>query len=192
MATTSEVERLLSSVRATDDMSREIELAHELGKLGDPAVDLLIAAIPDVLTRWAAVTALGRIGSSEAIASIIPICKDIDPTIRGAAVIALGKIGGEKIVPTMIDVVDTEEGGMIRTSAIQALGAAGVPDPVEFLTALVEDPTRDKYDRREATQALGSLGGDDVIASLRTFAADDGDEYVRKFAAEALDALGAA
>ena len=155
-------------------------------------MESLIAAIPDVATRWAAVTALGTIGASEAIAPIIPICKDADPTTRGAAVIALGKIGGDKSLPTMIDVVGTEESGILRTTAIQALGAVGGPDAVECLAALVEDTTRDQYDRREATQALGSIGGDDVIARLRSYAAEDDDEYVRKFAGEALDALGAA
>jgi HEAT repeat protein len=167
-------------------MSRDIELAQELGALGDSAVEPLIAAIPDATTRWAAVTALGMIGNRRAVEAITPVCRDIDPTNRGAAVMALGKIGDAAAEPALIDVVRNEEGGMIRAMAIKALAGMRGTGTVEFLTHLIEDGARDVYDRREATQALGAIGGDEVMAILKRLSVEDPDEYVRKFAEEAL------
>ena len=181
-----DVARLLASVGMTNDMSREIEIAQELEALGDSAVEPLIAAVPEASTRWVAVTALGMIGDSRAVEAIAPVCRDIDPTNRGAAVMALGRIGDDAAAPALIDVVRSEEGGMIRAMAIKALAGMGGPGTVEFLTALIEDGARDVYDRREATQALGLIGGDEVAAILKRLSIEDPDEYVRKLAEEAL------
>ena len=188
-AAAEEVERLLASVRATDKVIDQLRLTEALADLGQPAVESLIAAVADPATRWAAVTALGLIGAPEAIAPIIPICKDADPTNRGAAVMALGRIGGAEIVDPMIDVVNSDEGEIVNRLAIEALGSAGGPDAIEFLAALVNDTSRDKHDRRNATKALGSIGGGDAIAHLRSLASNDGDEFVRRFAAEAVSRL---
>ena len=183
----SDVARLLDSVRAsTNDMTRQIDLAQELGDLGESAVEPLIAAVPDAGTRWAAVTALGMIGDARAIEAIGTVCRDIDPTNRGAAVMALGRIGDDSAAPMLIDVVRTEEGGMIRAMAIQALAGMGGSGTVEYLTRLIEDGARDVYDRREATQALGVIGGDEVTAILKRLSVEDPDEHVRRLAEEAL------
>lgn len=181
-----EVARLLALVRATDDMSREIELAQELGALGESAVEPLIAAVPDTGTRWAAVTALGMIGDARAVAAIAPVCRDVDPMIRGAGVMALGRIGDPSGTAALVDVASTEEGDMIRSMAIQALGGMGSPLVVEFLTGVIDDMSRSIYDRREATRALGVIGDDEGVSILRRLSVDDPDEYVRRFAEEAL------
>jgi len=181
-----DVARLLTSVGTANDMSRRIELAEELGALGGSAVEPLIAAVPRVGVRWAAVTALGMIGDPRAVEAIAPVCRDVDPTNRGAAVMALGRIGDRSAAPTLIDVVRTEEGGMIRAMAIKALAAMGGPSTVEFLTRLIEDEARDVYDRREATQALALIGGDEVLEILERLSVEDPDEHVRRLAEEAL------
>ena len=184
-ASTNQANELIASLK--DNHVDRLIVAQELGKLGEPAVEPLIAALQDSGSRWAALTALGMIGAPQAIEAISKYCKDADPTNRGAAVMALGKIGGVEVATAMIEVIKTEPGDIVRQEAIRILGEAGGPEAYKILNDLVEDTQRNQYDRRAATKAMGVLGGKEASIALKKLADQDPDEYVRKFASEALE-----
>ena len=69
--------------------------ALALGKIGEPAVEPLIAALKDSVgdVRRTAAEALGKVGDRRAVEPLIAALKDSDDYVRREAAEALGKIG---------------------------------------------------------------------------------------------------
>jgi len=94
-----------------------------LGKIGEPAIEPLIAAIREkrtVLSANAAL-ALGLIGEP-AVNPLIRMLSDPDQNISGLASVALARIGGPAVEPLVIALTDANDN--TRGNAAVALGHA--------------------------------------------------------------------
>jgi HEAT repeat protein len=78
--------------RTTADRWRNV---IALEKLGEPAVNHLIAALKDEdkWVRYTAADALGNIGGPRSVDYLIPLLKDPDQDVRFVAAEALGRLG---------------------------------------------------------------------------------------------------
>lgn len=118
--------RLLSRRQAMLAMSA----AEALGRIGHrSAVPALIErglADPRGGVRRESAVALGRIGSTEAVAPLLVVLGDSLQSVRRAAATSLGRIGASQAVPALSDLLsDTFRD--VRRAAVEALGAIGDP-----------------------------------------------------------------
>ena len=146
---------LIRQLNDSNDFSVRLKAAEALCKVGKPAVEQLLEAVEDPATKWGAITALGDIGDDRAIDSLLKATKSIDPQIRGGAVIALGKIGGERVVEPLIQILETEDGVIIRQFAIEALGGIRDRRAIASLTKALND--RDASIKKYAQDALKKI-----------------------------------
>lgn len=132
------------------------KVAEALTKIGEPAVDPLIAALshPDDDVRWKAAIALGDIRDSRAIDPLIRLLADPDRFVKGHAALALGAIG-EPAVDPLIRALETGDGSQ-RWGAAIALGKIKDPRTVVPLIRALGD----KYEnvRGEAAGSLAAIG----------------------------------
>ncbi len=97
-----------SFVKPLEQWSDQDAAEHALGRIGAPAVPLLVEALrsPDVAVRLRAVEALGRMGSeaANAVPTLIPLLDDANPDVRRSAARTLGLIGpaAKDAVPSLV------------------------------------------------------------------------------------------
>ena len=120
-------------------------------------VQNLLEAVNDPDKRWESITALGDKGDKRAIEPLRKFTRHADPQIRGAAVIALGKIGGSQVVEPLIEVLDKEEGTVIRQFALDALGEIGDSKTVPAIKKASMDENASI--RKHAQDALKKITG---------------------------------
>src|SRR5262249_35443512 len=139
----------------------------------DPrAVDVLMTALADehLDVRASAIMALGELGDSRAIESIMPLLSSSETTsgvhsgshVCQIAARALGKFGGAAL-PSLIDALGTGD-EVARTYAADALGYLQNRDAVEALIGALSDPY--PAVRWSAAYALGALGDDAAVEPL--------------------------
>jgi outer membrane protein assembly factor BamB/HEAT repeat protein len=131
------------------------EAAKALGRKGLPAVDSLIALLPDSrpFIRTIAINDLGRLKVTKAVPAILKATGDQDRLVRSAALQALAQIGQEA-TPLFSEVVaamtaalakGTKEEPIVRQSALDGLAllASKVTDQrpavIQALVAVMED-----------------------------------------------------
>jgi hypothetical protein len=140
------------------------EAVAALVKIGEPAVEPLIAALEDTDTdavRVAAAIALGKIGDNRAVEPLILALKDRYSVLQDEAVAALVKIGEPAVGPLITRLKNKSV--TIRVASATVLGIIGDKRAVH---SLVEALT-DWEVRHSAAMALDSLGWKPVISSNR-------------------------
>ncbi len=214
--------------------------ANALGLLGDRlAVPALIQALkrePRIPTtpsksmeagrsihdavRGSIITALGRIGDTDARESLESFLSDNDAAAAGAAAHALGLLGDRAGVPALIESLQSKfpevgsssanalgllgdrsavpalvralksDYSNVRGSAATALGILGDHSVVSELSTLLEDAAPSV--RGSAIAALGKIGNSGASPPIRQLLTEDTDAQVRGVAATALGAIGEA
>lgn len=164
-----------------------------LGQLGDPhAVPILLEALNNREEHWlgreAAARALGKIGSTAAVASLIEAAWQSDT--RSAAIGALAEIGDPEAIEVLISTFDPAEEPEVRTMAadgLVGLGTLAVPALIDRLeNHHPEYPA--EVERVQAAELLGKIGDPRAIAPLkRALKASSGE--VRNSAQTALGLL---
>ena len=204
------VEPLLGALEAGDaGLSRYANEA--LVEIGIPAVDALITALEfgDREVRRSAAAALGRIGDEGAVEALVAAFLAGDPSVRGSATEALVEIGGPSVGP-LIGALGDEKVGKFAAVALGRLGDARAVEP---LMAAFTDPAVRRYagdalvaighpaveallvafrggdqdDRKATALALGRIGDPRAV---ETFVIALGDRGTRKYASDALVAIG--
>jgi HEAT repeat protein len=111
----------------------------------------------------ALVTALGQIGSPQAVETLIQILNQSPWYMRGEAAEALGRVGTPQAVNALIQALHDQE-SYVRGAAGEALGRIGTPQAIEALIQALHDP--DSFVRGEAALALGQIGSSQALQGL--------------------------
>lgn len=166
----------------------EADIAETLGKIGDVAVDPLIAALDDhnPRVRRGAALALGKIGGDRAFAALISALNDKEGYVRAGAVDALGSTGDHHAVTHLISSLQDSDDS-VRYRAAVALGRVGDTRAIRPLIAALRDSQ--KMVREYAAEALGTIGDPQAVVPLTAALRDDHPD-VRGRAARALGAIG--
>lgn len=151
------VEPLLSALRhgalrhEDNYMDSLVEVA--LRKIGASAVDPLITALRDEISRVRSVAAaiLGGTRDARAVEPLVAALRDEDSRVRGNAARALGEIGDAQAVEPLITALRDKRRYVDRDAA-DALGKIGVPAMKQLIAAL-RDQNSDV--RGGAAEALG-------------------------------------
>jgi HEAT repeat protein len=135
-----------------------------LAHVGDPAVDMLIAALDMDKSQSARhiAEALGRIGHARGVIPLLELLQVKDVIVAEKAAKALGTIGDVRAVEPLLAALAGNMERLPQIAAIHALGKLGDVRAVEPLKAM-----RDSSDMRvykAATQALNELGVSPTIA----------------------------
>lgn len=117
-----DVEGLIEALNYEDDHNVRLAAASALGKVGDSqAVDSLIDALDDQpVVKEVVVLSLGDIGDPRAVTPLINTLEDNNWEIRSSTAKALGKIGDRRAVRPLIDLLENQNGN-VRWHAAQAL-----------------------------------------------------------------------
>jgi HEAT repeat protein len=156
---------LIAALKCVEFSGVRWKAAEALSKIGDPAVEPLIAVLqhPDEDVRWKAAIALGEIGNTDAIEPLIALLRDDDRFVRSRAAHALGMIG-EPAVNRLIEILHGGDGDS-RWGAVMALGQSRDPRAVEPLIVALADTHGDV--RAEAAAALAAIGRPAVEPLIR-------------------------
>lgn len=150
---------------------------------GESVVDLLRSSLDsdDPAVVLAAVSTLGRIGSSRATAVLLPLLDDrTDVAIAAAG--ALARIGD----PDAFEPLLAQAGhphAAVRQAVVGALNALGHGDMPERIAALIE--SADPFVRESAVRIAGYFGYDTTVSALLA-RAEDAEEAIRTAAIEHL------
>jgi len=180
------IQTLIRTLTESQEELREA-VVRALGKIGTPAIEPLIAALPhhDVGTALALADALSRIGQA-AIAPLIDALDGEGPEVRSAAIKALQRIGAPA-VPALTAAL-SDKRWHVRRRAAQILPTIGDDLIVMPLVAALED--EDKGVRAKAARALAEMGDGRAVEPLIRALRTDSDESVRRESAKALGHLG--
>lgn len=192
------------------DVRTRRNAVYVLGSVGgDKALALLKKALADhdFGVRWSAVSALGKLGNDQALPLLEKALADPDSSLRRAAATALGNLGGDQVL-ALLEKALADPIVTVRQSAAYALGRVGGDKAhalLELLPAGMRPPVvgvdkslvqlgkelshPDANVRRLAVNALGRLGGDQVLGWLEQALADK-DANVRQAAAIELGGIG--
>jgi HEAT repeat protein len=148
-----------------------------------------------ILVRFAAATALGRIGpfASPAVPKLIELLGDRAIRVRLAVVESLGRIGlpaAEAMVPRLAELLGDAD-TRVRWTAVKSLvkfGREGAPAIPQLTEALGD---REAPIRSAAAYALGNIGAAAAPAVPRlTKLLEDSDSFVRESTGDALGSIG--
>lgn len=175
-----------------------VEAARTLGTLGHPSVEdtLLRAASSQSDIRWAALEAIGELGTAQALDYLFSLLEEessLSITDLRAVLNALGRVGAhregelrERIFQLLMTRF-TRGGTLVRAAAATALGILG---DERSLDSLIRTAIFARYSLQEAAiQALGLLGHPQAAPSLVGLLAT-GDDSLRQLATESLIRLG--
>lgn len=167
-----EVQEAASSILAS--IADERVLAPLIDSLGNR----------DWIVRMHAAKALGRIGNSSSVASLIPLLQDKVKAVREETATTLAAIG-TAAVPALLDALTHAE-WLVRLHAVEALGKMRSPEAVEpLLSVLFNDP--DTAVREDTVRALGMIGDPRALDFLVVAMKQPG---LRPLAVEAMGQIG--
>lgn len=174
---------LLAMLRSADP-GRRMDALRAIGERGGPgAVDALqwmAAADVDSRVVEAAISALARLATPEAIEMLITLTSD--PTRQDSCIAALAELGKERIELIGKGLNHVQSG--VRRSVVNALGRMKQPLASELLSAALDDA--DASVRLAAANALAHLGSRAAERKLVAMARADSDSSVRRAAQNAL------
>ena len=181
------VEPLIGALQDKDD-SVGVDAAFALGRIGEPAVEPLIAMLKHRkrFVRQNALMALADTGDARAVEPLIAALEDKDYNVRESAVRRLMEIGEERAVEPLIAALEDKE-WRVRTSVVRALVEIAGSRGIDPLIGALKD--KDPSVRERAARGLGKLGDGRAIEPL-IGALKDEDVCVRTYAAIALADLG--
>jgi HEAT repeat protein len=145
------------------------ELLIKLGSTAIPAIlPYLEHASQD--TRKFAVDILGLIGSEEPTQHLLPLLVDPDENVVVSTVEALGNMKSARSLPFLYEAYDRDD--YTRPAVAEALGKIGDPSAGGFLMDRLRQSlltvASDPVTPFAIIEALGSLGGDGVLAVLES------------------------
>lgn len=179
-------EALVAALSSQSDLVVRIA-AETLGKVGAASASQSLANLlvthADRGVHLAAVEALGRIGDSSAIASVIAALDDETGYVRGAAAAALGKWEDPGAIAPLCRRLTVERYPDVRAMIVDALCAAPSPHVIDRFIGLL----RHEHDevRESAVHGLGKLHALSAVRDLLD-AANDPAWTVRAAVAEAI------
>lgn len=170
--------------------------AEALGRIGDRrAVPSLIEALNnerDEAVRQLIIESLGQLRDRRAVDVLIQATRHFNFRVRHKAILALRRIGDRRAIPAFKQAVSATELSMI-ISAIKSLGELGGDNEVTFLISHLDNITSEETEKNKAIRkalirAIGSIGNEKAIPILNAALSDD-DQYISKFASEALEKI---
>lgn len=162
------------------DAGVRLQLAHVLGKLGDPAAAPALAGLlddPDEAVAAKAAFALGQVGGAEALGALVAHLGRHGPLFADAVTTALGRFGPEA-APALVEALGAG-GAPVRAHAAEALGYRGDAQAAAPLAGALSDP--DAAVRFAALVALGQVEGDEAGRAIEG-ALNSHDERARLLA----------
>jgi cyclophilin family peptidyl-prolyl cis-trans isomerase len=120
--------------------------------------------------RAAAARALGRIGSEQGVAPLLPALEDSDPAVRSEALFALGLIGSGEARDAVRRVAGSNAPAAERAEAVRALGRLRGEGAAEALLPFLADPVAEI--RADAAIALAWTGDSVAATDLAPLLAD--------------------
>jgi cyclophilin family peptidyl-prolyl cis-trans isomerase/HEAT repeat protein len=120
-----------------DKLARLLKLEDERSLGGGEVHERL--RDPAGRVRAAAALSLGRLGDSEAAASIAPLLRDPTPFVRQAAAFSLGLLEGELPADAVLALSEAlgDEEESVRARAHEALGKKGGPETAELIATAI-------------------------------------------------------
>jgi len=172
--------------------SERAYLAYVLGEIGIPQAAPLImqgAASADVVLRHTCVQALGRLGNSSSIATLVAALEDETLDIREAAMASLSQLGTRlrsETIAALSPLLEHHD-PQVRMYAVTVLGRLDGDDIARHLSLAIKDESADV--RSAALRAIEGKGGSEFL-SLLMLALTDEESEVRALAARALGQSG--
>lgn len=148
-------------VAAIEDPDHRVSAFNALGKIGEPAVDELSRLLGTGEHTRLVVVALGATGNVGAVAPLISALTDMDDEVRERAVKALGGIGDTGAVEALISTLQNDQNQQVQWEAAEALGAVGDPRAIEPLIAAMGEGVLRTHRALERLTGVEHLGSDD-------------------------------
>ena len=171
----------------SDDEARAEAAVPALGRLGTPALDLLLPLLdsPDAETRWWAVRATAEILEPRAAAALAAALEDDDLAVRQAAALGLRLQPNPDAAAALVRLLADPDTLLARlaSDALAAIGAPALPD-LRRAASAAEPGTR-----IHAVRALSRMLDPAAIPDLFD-ALDDSSTLVRHWAERGLEDLG--
>lgn len=181
--------------------------AWALGEIGDKsAVPALITFLndnnqstqkDDNRENWdlkvTVVKALGSMGNSLAVRSLILALKGNPESVEAATAEELGRIGNPEAVEPLLSALDKTYKPFVQKIIVESLGKIGDSRAVEPLIHFLSEIRKTRYDEAlegAIIRVLGLLGDSRSIDSLTFILKSDHRKYIRAVAARALGKIG--
>jgi protein-S-isoprenylcysteine O-methyltransferase Ste14 len=165
-------ERYIQTLRLSDNWHFRRPYVGVLERIGEQAVDPLIALLkdPDPTLRQIAAAVLGRIGSARAVDALIERLEDNNSNIRWEAAGALGQIRAEKAVEPLIRMLKDESAPVVYQAAtsLGRIGSLKALDPLIATLAVTNN-----WNRKAVVTALGDLGSEKAVDPLLLILEED-------------------
>jgi tetratricopeptide (TPR) repeat protein len=181
----------LVTALADEDYSIGNSAADALVRIGNPAVESLIAALQsdneDTLFR--AARALGRIGDARAIEPLIKLHKNAPSSrVRNATGMALGQFGDPHAIPTLVDLLKIQNWiGEVKRMLVE-FGPAAVEPIIASLQDISKGNTYTSAIANHIT-VLGAIGDARAADVLKALTAPEKEDRLQNLALEALSKL---
>jgi HEAT repeat protein len=195
---------LRKALKEDDNPRVRRSAAFALGAFGPeatPARDDLIAASGDSspIVRQNAAWALGKLGKeagADGVEQLRTLLQDNEPLVRRDALHALGEIGNPTAHPavaSMLKTAGTENAGVVRKAAVEALSHLVGPEDRKAAPELYPLLTdKDSETRLDAAFVLATIGGPVAVEALPVLRAalKDNDAHVQELAAAKIGDIG--
>jgi HEAT repeat protein len=164
-------------------------MVRSLGTRGDKTAARAIAAAvksPHANVRIAALDALGTVGDSSSVISLIQAAAGADGTEKQVARASLVRLQGNDIDMMLMRQVDSGDAG-VRVEMIRTLAGRGVTQAVNPLLIAAKD--NDESVRREAIRAIGILGNESNLNALVNLAVNPKEAQDRSAIEQAIGGI---
>jgi HEAT repeat protein len=181
---------LADSTQVARDQWVSESACYALRRIGDPALELLIAALKDAnaLLREGAAICLGEMKDTRAQAALIEALDDVDDRVSIAAMSALAEFG----TPESLDQVSAQlESAVLERQRNALMRLAFLRDPRAFEPLLAALRHPNPIMRSTAITNLSTYPTNDsrVVAEVIRLLAEEPDDSVRPSAAAALGTM---
>ena len=166
------------------DLAVRNRAVSRLIDVGEPAVDLLVAALGNERTRWPASGALINIGAP-AVRRVVLAVKDPNPVVRREALFVLQQLEVAAAAPSIQEALSDPD-STVRVQAVRALAHFRGEGALRRILAMAED--RHPLVRDAAIEALGRFGAE-AVPALRSLYRRESEE-TRAAAVRALGGIG--
>lgn len=164
-ASEQQVEALARVLKEAENFGEKRRAAAELEKIGEPAMESLIALLSDEQpqVRAYSAAALGSMKSEGVVSPLIALLYDRDPYVRRSAAGSLGRTGSQTAIQPLVEAL-RDQTRDIASAAASALGQIKHPDAIPPLIQALRDTTLKAT--RAAAMALGDLGAKEAVGPL--------------------------
>ena len=163
--------------------------AHSIASAPVPIKDLVKALKDNSLPmseRKAAIQALAKLGTPEAIAALKDALTGGSDELRVAVAEGLGDCASPECTAMLLGLLKDPSEAIVQ-AALRGLAQLGSPEAVGALTQLLNDPLRSADLRSEAATGLGDINGPGAMQALAQAATTIGDEDI---VTQVLNAIG--